>query len=74
MALEPPEAPAPATARDTNLANVRVVDLKLPFSSVLKFALQFFLCNLLFVFVLWIVLMLVVALLAGLGLSLWMPG
>lgn len=68
--FEPPQTPTGGAVRDVNLTDVRVVDLKIPFGSVFKFAVQFFLCNMLLGFVLWLVMMIFVALLAGLGLGL----
>ncbi len=54
---------------DVDLQNVRVVDLKLPFGSVFRFALQFFLCNLLLGAVVGLVFMMLGMLLALIGLG-----
>ncbi len=48
---------------------MRIVDLNLPFRSVFKFSVQFFLCNLLLAAVLSILLMIFAALLALVGIG-----
>ncbi|WP_425395049.1 hypothetical protein [Aeoliella sp.] len=68
--FEPPPTPTGGVVRDVSLTDVRVVDLKLPFGSVFKFAVQFFLCNLLLSLVVGLAVMLLAALLGAIGLSL----
>ncbi len=38
---------------DANFQDIRIVDLNLPFRSVMKFAVQFFLCNMLLIGIVW---------------------
>lgn len=69
-----PNAFAPPQTRSTPAANVdrsnvRIVDLRLPFSSVFRFAVQFFLCNLLLSLILGLVFFIISLLLAAIGMQ-----
>lgn len=67
-AFAPPQTRSERVA-DADLSHIRIVDLRLPFSSVFRFAVQFFLCNLLLGLVLGIVMFILSLLLAAIGIQ-----
>lgn len=70
-AFEAPQTPQGQVV-DQTFQNIRIVDLNLPWKSVFKFAVQFFVCNMLLGFVLWVLMMLALAVLAAIGMSVGM--
>ncbi|QDU56390.1 hypothetical protein [Aeoliella mucimassa] len=68
-AFEPPQAVV-TNVRDVKLENVRIVDVRLSFGTVFRFAVQFFLANLLLSMALGGVMFLLSLLLTAIGLSL----